>query len=119
MLLLVDDESDVRFMLSLYLEDDGVAFEEADSGAAALERAAQGDYDLILLDQRMPPGPNGIDVAETLRARGDETPVVLYSAYLDPAVAQRAADLGIRTVDKGEPDRLLDAVRELLPAVGA
>ncbi len=116
MVLLVDDEADVRFMLSLYLEDDGVAFEEASSGAAALELAAERDYDLILLDQRMPPGPDGIDVAEALRERGDTTPVVLYSAYLDPAVAGRAQALQLRTVDKGEPDRLVAAVRQLLQA---
>jgi CheY-like chemotaxis protein len=114
MLLLVDDEADVRFMLSLYLDDEGLAFEEATSGDEALERTAQRDYDLVLLDQRMPPGPNGIDVAEALRARGDDTPVILYSAYLDPAVAERARQAGIRTVEKGEPDRLVAAVRELL-----
>ena len=38
-ILLVDDQADVRFMLSLFLEDEGVDFEEADSGEEALERA--------------------------------------------------------------------------------
>lgn len=116
MILLVDDQSDVRFMLSLYLEDEGLDFDEAASGTEALERLAEGDYELVLLDQRMPPGLSGIEVAEQLQADGRRVPVVLYSAYLDPQVEARARELGLRTVDKGEPDRLMEAVRAELAA---
>ncbi len=111
MVLLVDDQADVRFMLSLYLEDEGLEFDEATSGDDALRLAAEGAYELILLDQRMPPGLSGIEVAERLRAAGDTTPVVLYSAYLSPDVEDRAIELGLRTINKGEPDRLVEAVR--------
>jgi CheY-like chemotaxis protein len=116
MILLVDDQADVRFMLSLFLEDEGVDFDEATSGEEALERAESRPYDLILLDQRMPPGLSGIEVAEHLRDEGSETPIVLYSAFLDPTVEDRAHQLGLRTVDKGQPDRLMMAVRETLAA---
>ena len=116
MILLVDDQADVRFMLSLFLEDEGMDFDEATSGEEALERARNGDYDLILLDQRMPPGLSGIEVAEQLRGEGTELPIVLYSAFLDPRVEERAGRLGLHTVDKGEPDRLMAAVRDCLPA---
>ena len=116
MLLLVDDQADVRFMLSLFLEDAGVDFDEAASGEEALARTDAGRYDLILLDQRMPPGLSGIEVAEQLRDHGTETPIVLYSAFLDPRVEERATRLGLRTVDKGEPDRLMDEVRSTLAA---
>ena len=111
MILLVDDQADVRFMLSLWLEDEGVAFEEAASGEEALERSGSRPYDLILLDQRMPPGLSGIEVAERLRLEGSQVPIVLYSAYLDPSVEVRAHELGLRTVEKGEPDRLMEAIR--------
>ncbi len=114
MILLVDDQADVRFMLSLFLEDEGMDFDEASSGEEALARARAGGYDLILLDQRMPPGISGIEVAERLRDEGTRLPIVLYSAFLDPKVEQRAGRLGLRTVDKGEPDRLMEAVRESL-----
>ena len=114
MILLVDDQADVRFMLSLFLEDAGMDFDEATSGEEAIERSGTAAYDLILLDQRMPPGLSGIEVAERLRGDGSDTPIVLYSAFLDPRVEQRANDLGLRTVDKGEPDRLMDAVRTTL-----
>ena len=114
MILLVDDQADVRFMLSLFLEDEGMDFDEVASGESALDRVETGRYDLILLDQRMPPGMSGIEVAERLRDRGSEIPIVLYSAFLDPRVEQRAVELGLRTVDKGEPDRLIEAVRSTL-----
>jgi CheY-like chemotaxis protein len=116
LILLVDDQADVRLMVSLFLEDENLEFDEATSGEEALERAGARDYDLILLDQRMPPGLDGIDVAERLREHGDRTPIVLYSAYLDPNVEERARALELRTVDKGEPDRLVEAVREELGA---
>ena len=120
MVLLVDDQADVRFMLSLYLEDEGLEFDEATSGDEALRFAAGGEYELILLDQRMPPGLSGIEVAERLRAAGDTTPVVLYSAYLSPDIEDRAIELGLRTINKGEPDRLMEAVRlELGQRTGA
>jgi CheY-like chemotaxis protein len=115
-ILLVDDQADVRFMLSLYLEDEGVAFDEAVSGEEALDRAGSGRYDLILLDQRMPPGMSGIEVAERIRGEGSDIPIVLYSAYLDPRVEERAHALGLRTVGKGEPDRLMEAIRLELAA---
>src|SRR3954462_7145921 len=110
MILLVDDQADVRFMLSLFLEDEGMDFDEASSGEEALGRVRESDYDLILLDQRMPPGLSGIEVAERLRGGGTGLPIVLYSAFLDPKVEERADRLGLRTVDKGEPDRLMEAV---------
>ena len=117
MILLVDDQADVRFMLSLFLEDEGMDFDEATSGEEAIERHAGGDYDLILLDQRMPPGLSGIEVAEHLRASGRTMPIVLYSAYLSPDIEDRAVELGLRTINKGEPDRLMEAVRlELAPS---
>jgi CheY-like chemotaxis protein len=114
MILLVDDQADVRFMLSLFLEDEGMDFDEASSGEEALDRVRESEYDLILLDQRMPPGLSGIEVAERLRGDGTGLPIVLYSAFLDPKVEERADRLGLRTVDKGEPDRLMEAVRECL-----
>ncbi len=112
--LLVDDQADVRFMLSLFLDDEGMSYDEASSGEEAIERIAAATYDLVLLDQRMPPGLSGIDVAERLRDEGNAVPIVLYSAFLDPSVEERAAVLGLRTVDKGEPDRLMEAVKTSL-----
>jgi CheY-like chemotaxis protein len=110
-ILLVDDRPDMRLMLSLWLDDEGLEFDEAASGEEALERSGERPYDLVLLDQRMPPGMNGLEVAEAMRSSGQTMPIVLYSGYLDPAVLARAREMGLRTVDRGEPDRVMEAVR--------
>jgi CheY-like chemotaxis protein len=114
LILVVDDQAEVRFMLSLFLGDENLAHQEAASGAEALERMAARAYDVVVLDQRMPPGLSGIEVAERLRSEGDETPIVIYSAYLEPDVERRARALGLETVDKGSPERLIAAIRAAL-----
>jgi CheY-like chemotaxis protein len=98
-------------MLSQWLDDEGMEFDEAASGEEALERSGERPYDLVLLDQQMPPGMSGLQVAEALRSSGQTMPIVLYSGYLDPAVEARAHEIGLHTVDRGEPDRLMKAVR--------
>jgi two-component system NtrC family response regulator len=118
MLLLVDDQADVRFLLGLFLQDEGLAFDEAASGpeALALVLAGERTYGAVLLDQRLAGGLSGVEVAEALRAAGDDVPVVLYSAFLDDAVAARAAALGVATVPDGAPERVVAAVRDALGA---
>lgn len=54
-ILYVDDEADIREIVALSLGlDPGIQVETLASGKAALERASQGDLDLILLDVMMP-----------------------------------------------------------------
>lgn len=109
--LVVDDEPALRFFQRIVLEEHGMEVEEAGDGTAALRRCAE-DVDgfaMIVLDYRMP-GMTGLDVARELRDHGDSTPIVLYSGYLDPAVAVAAGDLGLTMVDKSDTERLVQLV---------
>ncbi len=101
-------------MLRLWLEELGQEIEEVESGEAALQRCREQDFDVIVLDQRMPPGMSGIDVARELKDRGTGSVVLLHSAYLDENVEAQAADLGIATVEKGDDHSLRAAVTEAL-----
>jgi len=57
---------------------------------------------------------NGLDVVRTLRDRGDEPRVVLFSAHLDTHVRNEASELGVDLcVSKNEMDRVVSAVREV------
>ena len=103
-------------MLRVWLEELGQEIDEVDSGEAALERCAARDFEVIVLDQRMPPGMSGIEVARALRSRGSGSVVLLHSAYLDEDVEAQAADLGIATVEKGDDHGLRAAVTEALGA---
>lgn len=114
--LIVDDEPSMRFLERVLLEAAGLAVEEASGGQDALQRTADDQgFDAIVLDFRMP-DLTGLEVARELRGRGDETPVVLYSGYLDPKVAQEAGDLGCDLLDKSDTDALVDWVAERVPA---
>ena len=108
---MVDDDPGVRLVMGIWLEDAELEHEEAASGETALEMCTDGEYEVIVLDQRMPPGMDGIDVARTLRERGVQTPIVMHSAYLDPTVEAAAAQLGIPTVQKGDDQRLVELIR--------
>jgi len=77
--LLVDDERALTRALSRGLTAEGFTVDVAHDGLTALDMAADGDYDVILLDIMLP-GRHGYAVVEDLRAQGDHTPVLLLSA---------------------------------------
>jgi CheY-like chemotaxis protein len=113
-ILIVDDDAAVRFMLRLWLEELDQKIDEADSGELALLRCEQQEFDVVVLDQRMPPGMTGIDVARALKDRGYDSVVLLHSAYLDEDVEAQAAAIGIATVEKGDERGLRLSVLEAL-----
>ena len=53
-ILVVDDESSMRFLLRMILESAGYEVVEAPHGAAALERAKESPPDLVVTDLMMP-----------------------------------------------------------------
>ncbi len=109
--LVVDDEPSVRFFERLSLEEAGLTVGEASSGAEALELvgAPDRDYAAIVLDFRMP-GMTGLETARAIRHSGNVTPIILYTAYADPAVNDSALELGIELIDKTDVERMVDTV---------
>jgi DNA-binding NtrC family response regulator len=95
--LLVDDESGLRFSLAANLELAGLEVVEADSGARALELAAAQPFDLVLTDVRMP-GMSGLELFMHLRARGSDVPVIVMTAFAGEAVIEEAIDNGAFTI---------------------
>lgn len=78
-ILVVDDDADIRDLVSLKLKAAGIEAETASDGVAGLEKASTGSFDLIVLDVMMP-GLSGIDVLNALRTSGIRTPVILLTA---------------------------------------
>lgn len=112
-LALADDQALVRSGLSALLG----GFErlqvvvEAGDGAALLAAIQVQPVDVILSDIRMP-GMNGLTLLESLRARGDPTPVILLTTFDEPDLALRAAEAGARgfLLKDASPDDLLEAI---------
>jgi len=115
--LVVDDSADVRFMLRLLLEEEGMTVDEATSGPAAIERLLDGEVpapDVVVLDQRMP-GITGLEVLRELAGRQTGVRMILFSAYLHPTLQAEAEALGATTIVKTELAALVDAVQGLSP----
>ncbi len=80
--LIVDDHPANRLAFGTILEEAGYLVATADSGPEALDLVMRREFDVILLDVRMP-FMDGFEVASCLRKRDPtkETPILLMSAY--------------------------------------
>lgn len=77
--LVVDDDRDIRDLVTIKLESAGHSVVARSDGAQALDAAQEGGWSIIVLDVMMP-GLSGIDVLRAIRERGDRTPVILLTA---------------------------------------
>jgi DNA-binding NtrC family response regulator len=91
--LIVEDERNVRMMYRAALETEGFDVTEAESGTAALERFAQLQFDVAVLDLRMPE-MDGLELLEVMRDKNIRTPAVIITAYGDVPNAVKAMKLG-------------------------
>ncbi len=78
-ILLVEDEPGLQLTLSDRLRGEGYRVDTAGDGQTGLDKAATGEFDLVLLDVMLP-RKNGFDVLRDLRQRGLETPVIMLTA---------------------------------------
>ena len=77
-ILVVDDDADIRALLSDFLEQHGFAVTAVADGAAMDEALASQDFDIAVLDVMMP-GEDGLSILRRLAARGG-LPVIMLSA---------------------------------------
>lgn len=83
-ILLVEDMDDSRFMLKRLLEMEGFHVTEADDGPCALDALQEDDFDLLLLDLRLP-RMDGFQLTRALRANSSyqSLPIIIVSALDD------------------------------------
>src|ERR1700731_3222686 len=92
-LLVVDDEAGIRESLSSILEDEGYHVEAVGSAEEALERAAAGDFQVVLLDVWLP-GIDGLEALSRLQASPRPPAVIMISGHGTIETAVRATKLG-------------------------
>ena len=112
-LLLVDDDESIRKSLARALGFEGYDVETSSNGRDAIAAMAESSFDAVLLDVMMP-GINGLEVARSLRAARNDTPILMLTARHE--VTDRVAGL-----DAGADDYLPKpfALDELLARVRA
>lgn len=77
--LIVDDERSIVDILEYNLGKNGFSTMSAFDGAEGLKLAREGDPDLILLDVMLPE-MDGFEVCRTLRAEGNNVPIIMITA---------------------------------------
>lgn len=97
-LAIVDDDPQWVEFLARSAGRDGWRTRGFADGASVLAEETW-DYDLTVLDYRMP-GPDGLEVAAVLRERGYAGTVILLSAHLDGAATSEAVRLGLHPISK-------------------
>ena len=77
--LLAEDNLDNQQLLSIYLRRIGVDVTIVDNGRLAVEATKENDYDLVLMDMRMPV-MGGLEAIKILRAMNFEKPIIALTA---------------------------------------
>ncbi len=113
-ILVVEDHDEVVYAIRRVLEKQGLEVVVAASEDAAMERLAE--VDAAVVDIRLEDGGSGINLLARIREGGDETPVIILSAYASPDNIVSASKCGaIEVLRKPvSSDDLVAAVRESL-----
>jgi two-component system OmpR family response regulator len=80
-ILVVDDDAEIRTLLTRYLEKNGLRATAVGDGRAMWQALDRGSFDLVVLDLMLP-GDDGLTLCRTLRARSD-IPIVMLTARGD------------------------------------
>jgi DNA-binding NtrC family response regulator len=91
--LLVDDEEEFVETLAERMRNRGMEVATTSSGAEALERVDDEDFDVVVLDLKMP-GIDGLEALERIKRRRPDIQVVLLTGYATVEKGVEAMKLG-------------------------
>ncbi len=112
--LVVDDEKAMRESLAAWLRKEGHAVECAAGGPEALSMLDRREFDLLLVDIKMP-GMDGLELLDLVRERSPGAQVVMITAYGSIADAVQAMKRGARDylLKPFDPEQLMVLVAKL------
>ena len=88
-ILVVDDDNDVCRIVRWMLAGEQYQIQTGQSVTEALRAIEQKPFDAYVLDYKLPDG-SGLDIAERIRSKGSEAPIILISCDNTSSVASRA-----------------------------
>jgi DNA-binding NarL/FixJ family response regulator len=111
--VLVDNDPGALELLELDLALEGHEIVgTAAQGQEGVDLVAATAPDVAVVDYRMPPGIDGLEVARRLRRRVPDVRVLLYSNHVRADLVDEADRLGVAYLRKGDLDGLRRAVLE-------
>lgn len=117
-ILIVDDEKAIRRTLKEILEYEKYEVEEAEDGEIGLQKIEKNNYDVVILDVKMPK-KDGLEVLGDMQQKGIDTPVIVLSGHGNTDTAVEAVKKGAFDYISKPPDlnRLLITVRNAMDKV--
>lgn len=111
MILVVDDDEDVRSTIRSALNILAYESREAEDGPTALRLIAEKKPEVVILDFSMP-GMNGDELAARIEAVHPDLPIIFASGYADEGELRRIVDRDVPILNKpfriGELAELID-----------
>lgn len=92
-ILIIDDEPDIRWVLKRILEEDGHDVAEVHNGYEGLSLLGKEDFDLVILDLRMPE-VDGMTILRKIKSDFHDTVVIILTAHNEVSAAVEATKLG-------------------------
>jgi DNA-binding response OmpR family regulator len=116
-ILVVEDEDNMRFLISEELTDEGYNVDSAANGSECLEKMDKNRYDLVTVDIEMP-DMTGLELAGAIRERKIPVRIILLTAYshYKSDLSSWAADAYI--VKSSNFLELKNTIKELLDVAG-
>lgn len=115
--LIIEDETVTAEAVKEALALADISADIASDGESGLQKFVANNYDLILLDLKMP-GLSGDEVLSEIRKRDPFVDVIIYTNYTDFADIKKLANIGIEGyINKGpkaDLSELIDAIKEKL-----
>lgn len=93
-ILIVDDDKSLCHFLNKALRRAGYEVEECYDGESGLSRIKTEFYSVVLLDNKMPPGPSGLEIFKNIRGVDSKLPVIIMTAFGTTETAIEAMKLG-------------------------
>lgn len=115
--LIIEDETATAEAVKEALALDDISADIASDGESGLEKLISNNYDLILLDLKMP-GLSGAEVLSEIRKQDPFIDVIIYTNYTEFADIKKLANIGIDGyINKGpkaDLSELISAIKEKL-----
>ena len=111
--LIIEDETATAEAVKEALALDDISADIASDGESGLEKLISNNYDLILLDLKMP-GLSGAEVLSEIRKQDPFIDVIIYTNYTEFADIKKLANIGIDGyINKGPKADLSELIRAI------